>query len=1176
VRTLPFQIIRHIEQLIDQLPVEDLVLILSQASGARFLLVYNGDPPPAPSDAPWEALPLSELIDHPASMASFDGPAVGFPALAIMLPDLPTHGVQFTPIDRLLCQRRQLDLLQRTSYRLARTLATFLGNLDAGARAQSWNPGRAWLAQLALPSMLAGRPLENLVALSSSGELDDLLNAQAWTWIYNSPIHPDDIAGAAIDRSVCGVLAALDEMLLFRPDLRDAEIVIDLRVALRQIGAVPALRRTCRGLALRCWQSWELSGERVFHDTAYTLATESWLANEDVEDLVALIAHQDFSRFSELGDALRIYRVPIPDTPAAPPDRRAYSIEELCAWPEAASSYTMPLSFSALDSVLKGISPRGPLDLGLVLWKAGHTAELARTFWLFSRDLLERPVPQLDKEDEQTALGPSVWARINAAPEAITDLAVRSALIYGLSDPWQWRQGRYHIFLRSCYQHVQDCLLSQARHGDSGAPAHYYQALSMWYGCMTAEDQILSLSEIVRNCKAYQEHRRPGMGQDLRATTADRLIEIGERLLYPEREIETHYHEPIDPAIHPLPVSSYLRVIVGRQSLPIEPSPLFEQHFRAYCTLHQEWLRVWNTIQISRPALGDLEQLIDTYGRLRRTIHAPAHERAILERVINEDIELIGRLVRAGRTEPLIKLMLRNPWVTLDRQERLIFRVENIGGSDADQFSLRLDVSSGFDFLSTSEPLTLGSLAAGTRRRIEYAIRAKERKLQLAIVWSYRDRLGQTISGKELFRPEIHEPQAALTRPRGNPYEVGRPVSGSTRFFGRRAELEKILARLSRGSTQPILLRGPRRMGKTSLMNQLGEVLRDRDLRQQLDLQPDVDLRLGTVLPVAASLQLSDPQVQHYNTFFLQAIITDICAALSVRQPPDLSADPARWRIPARVFLKHVDWVLSQRPGARLLILIDEWDEIYREEFRELGNNLRHIVQSEQRLSWIFTSTWTLSSEIGRFGSPWFNILDRIELTAMDWQSATHLVTKPSTGAGVEWGGEAVVAVLELTGRRPYLMQLLCSRIIDYLIQQRKNVVDTDTVETVIDQIIADSQVTEQHLGFLWSDASWMGQLILWALDRAAPSVLTHRDIRHAIEAEYRGRTGDMPSRAWYYDVLDDQLTWLTLVADAVELADMHYSFSFPLVQRWLHRVIRQRKDQIDRAFDRLRLAPPA
>ena len=64
-----------------------------------------------------------------------------------------------------------------------------------------------------------------------------------------------------------------------------------------------------------------------------------------------------------------------------------------------------------------------------------------------------------------------------------------------------------------------------------------------------------------------------------------------------------------------------------------------------------------------------------------------------------------------------------------------------------------------------------------------------------------------------------------------NPYTFGVPVRGEGKFFGREAELSLIfdtLENVPRGQKQDLVVLGPRRIGKSSLLYRLVDLLTQR------------------------------------------------------------------------------------------------------------------------------------------------------------------------------------------------------------------------------------------------------------------------------------------------------------------------------------------------------------
>ncbi|NJN68693.1 MAG: hypothetical protein HC884_19305 [Chloroflexaceae bacterium] len=848
MQTLPFQKIRTLEHmLLNEVVMDDLVVVLSKHDSDQCLLVYNTEtdddlpPPPHPDH---RVARLGTL--YHADYANFDGPVIGLSAVDVILSGVPTHGINFYPIERIFRQKNQLEPFLRTSYRLACTLARHLAGLRGVERERKNHRGHTKIIQLSLPLLLGRHPLDNLVAVLPSKDLRVFLDLdhQGYQLIYNRPTPTHDrewLRTSSPDHSpdFSPWVAMFEEASLFHPSLsRVVRRPVDLRTVLRQMDQADLLEATGRRLAQRCWNEWEATGSPALRDAAYTLATEAWLVDEDVEGLVALFPNEDFSRFVETGDALRIYRALDPTAsrePSALGPR--HSMEDLLLKRIDYPAYaTTPVAFPVLASVLRRISTEPVLDLAPILWKANHGTSLARMFWLLSRDLLERPIPE--------------WAQIGAKLAAITDLVVRATLIYSLNDPWQWRGGRHGLFLRNCYRHLDRCLQEQSL--TSEELKYYYTALREWYGCFISDDDESSLNRMVQACRNLHDSVREQYERLDYVRTADHLLEIGASIVQPGHRGRFRLQEGHTTEWKSEEIAEFLSTIVHSSTPTQVPSPVLGQFLHLYFDIHDRWKRLQEQAFSHRPSTDDMDALLAELTNAQRVIHAPAHEMVVLLRAFNRDIEHIHRLKQSMGSGAIIKVALQNPWITLDVQETLVVNVQNLGSAGASQFRLGLDRSRGFEFLTEPHPLELPVLAPGERRRLEYRVRVKEPLLMLTFSYRYRNSTGQLYADQQHIRVEAQQRAQDVRRfTRLNPFEVGRPVSGGDHFFGRRKELEKILTRLARGSTQPLVLRGPRRIGKSSLLRQLTRILTDRQERQALGFSPELQSQISVIHPGA-------------------------------------------------------------------------------------------------------------------------------------------------------------------------------------------------------------------------------------------------------------------------------------------------------------------------------------
>jgi hypothetical protein len=411
----------------------------------------------------------------------------------------------------------------------------------------------------------------------------------------------------------------------------------------------------------------------------------------------------------------------------------------------------------------------------------------------------------------------------------------------------------------------------------------------------------------------------------------------------------------------------------------------------------------------------------------------------------------------------------------------------------------------------------------------------------------------------------VGSPRAQRTRI--NPFEVGRPVFGAgTAFFGRQEELSKILARLAKeGGTHPLALRGPRRIGKSSLLRELEAILdHPGEEGRTLNLAPELQSAIMNVRPVVASLQRME-RVERGDEAsfarFLRGLLRDVCRRLDLDAAPIESVfehDCATTGV-AYAFMIQMDQVLLRRPDQRLVVLLDELDEVFQPEFREVAGQLRHIIETQKRVSWIAATTRLVPSATGTYGSPWFNLLEIIDIRAMDWRSATQLVRQLGGKAGFEWSAAAVTAVLDLTGQRPYLLQLLGARVTDDLSAVGHDSVDSASVAAAANRLLDEASTGGSYLGYVWHEAQWLGRLIQWAVDRASGPI-SLLDISWTIRDEAATR-GLALSGTKFDAAFDERISWLTQIADVMEVRSGQMNYAIPLTQRLVHEMLGRTED---------------
>jgi hypothetical protein len=1157
---LPFHKRQLIENLLDQVDTRDLVMVFTQPADEGCLLVYNAVELPV-QPKPHLSILLHEL--QSANYANYTSLVAGFSAVDVLFPDIPTHGINFFSIDSILRQRYKLAELQQTTHHLAQTIWRYYQTLQAGEKQRLSDRCCAKVVQLGLPLWLTQKNVEGLLAVIMPENLGDFLDGKREPEL----IYLEGGNQAFADKKMPENrwVATLEEACLFHPAFDETNWhFVELRGVLRGMNRANTLTQTLRRLAYLCHVHYQDEKDGQWLTAAYALAAEAQLVRENVEDLVALYPHQNFERFVETGDALRVYRAPVQSKLELYNGQgQVYTVEDVVNNAVVLGDYnTIPLTLPALEPVLRRLGTVELVDLGPVLWKAGRAVDLVRTFWLTARDMLRAPSLE--------------WRTIGADPHQISDMAERAALIISLLNPWLWRQGRYEQFLQQCYANLVDSLIASGQRSRDDLERAYFLALQKWYGCAMVGNLINNINEMLAACQQYQEGARGRPDLEVASDRLGHLAQIGESIIFltQERDMQADITGLTQ---YPFEVDTFLRGIASSQSEITLPSTPFEQRLSIFRRLHNRWKTLQDAIETVPVPMEQFDELLSEYEHQLRVAFAPAHEIALLRYACTEDISRINRFKEAVESGPVVRIRLLNPWVHEGLRENVTFEVENVGGSSANGLRIEMQPSDEFEQLSPNNSFYFHAFPPGRVEMLKFEVRVRGSSPNFNLFYSYKDYTDTFKTHQERFALEVRQAHQTGEKPTGNPFQAGIPVWGSGRFFGRTGELERIFARLVSGITQPILLRGPRRFGKTSLLRQIELILTKPQELRRLGLSGEMEIQLNTIHPVMTTLQSVSPSAANYTARFFQTIYEDICDVFKLEFDPDKTTRLFN-RYPTGAFLKQINTLFEQFPHDRLLVMIDEWDELYRPEYTELSRNLRSLMESENRINWIVSSTWTLREELGRYGSPFYNQSFPLELRELEWESGVRLATEPAKQAAVSWHGEAVVALLEQTGRRPYLIQLACSKVIDLLMTRVSRQVDVEVVSAVMNQILKEARTTSQYFGFLWDEdepeskdsVRSMGRLILWTLDRNAGQPSTRLELRNTLEAEIRRRGFIMPDPAFFEREFNDQLTQLQWVFDALTVESNRYRFSIPLIQRWLHQIMQDMVDPFQQTYQGL------
>jgi AAA+ ATPase superfamily predicted ATPase len=265
---------------------------------------------------------------------------------------------------------------------------------------------------------------------------------------------------------------------------------------------------------------------------------------------------------------------------------------------------------------------------------------------------------------------------------------------------------------------------------------------------------------------------------------------------------------------------------------------------------------------------------------------------------------------------------------------------------------------------------------------------------------------------------------------RFNPYIVGAPILEQKRYFGRKSLLDYVLRRIHNNS---ILIYGERRIGKTSFQHQLKKALTSLE---------DAHFEF---FPVYIDLQ-GTPEDKFFSTLSDQ-IFDELSPRLGDLRPS--AADSYGYKELVQD-LHRVLKVLkeSTQKRVKLALLIDEVDELNDYDPR-VNQKLRSLFMrtfAENLVSVV--SGVAIKKHWEREGSPWYNFFQEIEVKPFDRDEAVALIEAPVQGI-FNFGEGVVEEILKRTDCKPYLIQRVCSALVDRLHDEKRREFTLKDVEIV-------------------------------------------------------------------------------------------------------------------------------
>ena len=255
------------------------------------------------------------------------------------------------------------------------------------------------------------------------------------------------------------------------------------------------------------------------------------------------------------------------------------------------------------------------------------------------------------------------------------------------------------------------------------------------------------------------------------------------------------------------------------------------------------------------------------------------------------------------------------------------------------------------------------------------------------------------------------------------------------RFKGRQ-DIFRAIEDISLSQNPPTwLFYGRRRTGKTSTL---------KHLPQRIG---------GDLIPLFVDCQKIATSTKLTN---IAKIISDaiVTTALTNRNLKLTPIDPiALQDDPFYALQTWIDSISAQFPDKRFLLCLDEFERLQEiiktTNSRAPLNFLRSLMQNSKQWILLFSGSHHLD-ELEPYWTDYLIGTRTLSLSYLNEPEARDLITHPIPTFPQIYDEAAITAIVHLTHRQPYLIQLVCSALIERLNQQKRDRITLDDVNAIV------------------------------------------------------------------------------------------------------------------------------
>ncbi len=291
------------------------------------------------------------------------------------------------------------------------------------------------------------------------------------------------------------------------------------------------------------------------------------------------------------------------------------------------------------------------------------------------------------------------------------------------------------------------------------------------------------------------------------------------------------------------------------------------------------------------------------------------------------------------------------------------------------------------------------------------------------------------------------------------PYFAGKEIPEEyldTYFFNRKKEIKELKWKLEREPALNFALYGQRRLGKTSLIEKLNQILREKCLPILIKCEELLPLDELTFLQ-----NLTIRLLEEYSKLDKLTKIKEGLKELAIRTKVSLEiADITFWlqfgekKITVKEAIDKCFELIDKivlKSKRKIIIFLDEFQEIFNFGDKFLWT-LRAKISSS-KASFVVSSSWhRFKEEITNEKRPFFNFFETYEIKEASREDAREYLLKRAKKFNLKFETSILEKILDISECRPFYLQLLALKC--YMLSVPKKIVNQKIFEEAFKETI--------------------------------------------------------------------------------------------------------------------------